>query len=52
MLKMMDKTNIDFIGPRKACMAASVILIVLGPGRDRRSAASGCTTSTSPAARW
>ena len=30
MLKLMDKTNIDFIGPRKACMTASVILIVLG----------------------
>ena len=30
MLKLMDKTNIDFIGPRKACMTVSVILIVLG----------------------
>ena len=30
MLKMMDKTNIDFIGPRHFCMAGSVILIVLG----------------------
>ena len=30
MLKLMDKTNIDFIGPRKACMMVSVILIVLG----------------------
>ncbi len=30
MLKLMDKTNIDFIGPRKACMTGSVILIVLG----------------------
>ena len=30
MLKLMDKTNIDFIGPRKACMTASVILIALG----------------------
>ena len=30
MMKMMDKTNIDFIGPRKLCMAGSVILIVLG----------------------
>ena len=30
MLKMMDKTNIDFIGPRYYCMAGSLILIVLG----------------------
>ena len=30
MLKLMDKTHIDFIGPRKVCMAASAILIVLG----------------------
>jgi len=30
MLKMLDKTNIDFIGPRYYCMAGSVILIVLG----------------------
>ena len=30
MLKLMDKTNIDFIGPRYYCMAGSVILIVLG----------------------
>ena len=27
MLKMMDKTNIDFIGPRYYCMAGSLILI-------------------------
>jgi SecD/SecF fusion protein len=30
MLKMFDKTDIDFIGPRYYCMAGSVILIVLG----------------------
>ena len=30
MLKLMDKTNIDFIGPRKYCMTASVILIIFG----------------------
>ena len=30
MLKMMDKTNFDFIGPRYYCMAGSLILIVLG----------------------
>ena len=30
MLKMLDKTNIDFVGPRYYCMAGSVILIVLG----------------------
>jgi SecD/SecF fusion protein len=30
MLKMLGKTNIDFIGPRYICMAGSVILIALG----------------------
>src|SRR5262249_10411107 len=30
MLKMWDKTNIDFIGPRYYCMAASLVLILLG----------------------
>ena len=30
MLKLMDKTNFDFIGPRYICMAGSLILIVLG----------------------
>ncbi len=30
MLKMMDRTNIDFIGPRYYCMAGSLLLIVLG----------------------
>ena len=30
MLKILDKTNIDFVGPRYYCMAGSVILIVLG----------------------
>jgi SecD/SecF fusion protein len=30
MLKLLDKTNIDFIGPRYYCMAGSLILIVLG----------------------
>jgi len=30
MLKMMGKTNIDFIGPRYICMGGSLILIVLG----------------------
>jgi SecD/SecF fusion protein len=30
MLKMLGKTNIDFIGPRYYCMAGSSILIILG----------------------
>jgi SecD/SecF fusion protein len=30
MLKLMDKTNFDFIGPRYYCMAGSLILIILG----------------------
>ena len=30
MLKLMEKTNIDFIGPRYICMAGSLILITLG----------------------
>ena len=30
MLKLMDKTQIDFIGPRKVCMLVSSILILLG----------------------
>jgi SecD/SecF fusion protein len=30
MLKMLDKTNIDFVGPRYYCMAGSLILIALG----------------------
>ena len=30
MMKMLDKTNIDFIGPRHICMAVSLIVIVLG----------------------
>src|SRR5262249_20304197 len=30
MMKLLDKTNIDFIGPRYYCMAGSVILILLG----------------------
>jgi SecD/SecF fusion protein len=30
MLKMLDKTNIDFIGPRYICMAGSLVLIILG----------------------
>ncbi len=30
MLKILDKTNIDFVGPRYYCMAGSVILILLG----------------------
>jgi SecD/SecF fusion protein len=30
MLKILDKTNIDFVGPRYYCMVGSVILIVLG----------------------
>ena len=30
MLKILDKTNIDFVGPRYYCMAGSLILIVLG----------------------
>ncbi len=30
MLKMLGKTNFDFIGPRYYCMAGSLILIVLG----------------------
>jgi SecD/SecF fusion protein len=32
MMKMFDKTNIDFIGPRRICMVGSVIVIVLGLG--------------------
>lgn len=32
MLKLMDKTNFDFIGPRHYCMAASTIVILLGLG--------------------
>ncbi len=32
MLKLMDKSKIDFIGPRKACMVASVIVIAIGLG--------------------
>jgi SecD/SecF fusion protein len=30
MMKIMDKTNIDFIGPRKVLITASVVTIVLG----------------------
>jgi SecD/SecF fusion protein len=30
MLKMLGKTNIDFIGPRYICMVGSLIIIVLG----------------------
>ncbi len=30
MLKMLGKTNIDFIGPRYICMAVSLVLIVAG----------------------
>ncbi len=30
MMKLMDKTNIDFIGPRYFCMGASLLLIILG----------------------
>ena len=32
MLKLMDKTDFDFIGPRYYCMAGSVIVILLGLG--------------------
>ena len=32
MLKLMDKTNIDFIGPRRACMFASLVVILIGLG--------------------
>ncbi len=32
MLKLMDKTNFDFIGPRHYCMAASLVIILLGLG--------------------
>ena len=32
MLKMMGKTNIDFIGPRHLCMMGSLVLILLGLG--------------------
>jgi SecD/SecF fusion protein len=32
MLKMMDKTNIDFVGPRKICFALSTIVIIMGLG--------------------
>ncbi len=30
MMKLFDKTNIDFIGPRHVCMAVSMVLIVIG----------------------
>src|SRR5262249_16224250 len=30
MLKLMDKTNFDFIGPRYLCMGASLVLILIG----------------------
>ncbi len=30
MMKMMNKTNIDFIRPRKLCMAASIVVIAIG----------------------
>ncbi|MDG3007514.1 protein translocase subunit SecD [Paludisphaera mucosa] len=30
--KLWDKTNIDFVGPRYYCMAASLVLILLGLG--------------------
>jgi len=30
MMKLLDKTNIDFIGPRKYCMVGSVVVILLG----------------------
>ena len=30
MLKLMDKSNFDFIGPRHYCMAGSLVVIVLG----------------------
>src|SRR4051812_31945138 len=30
MMKMFDRTNIDFIGPRKVCMVVSLIVILLG----------------------
>ncbi|WP_422930991.1 protein translocase subunit SecD [Singulisphaera sp. PoT] len=32
MMKMMDKTSYDFVGPRYYCMTASVIIIALGLG--------------------
>ena len=32
MMKLLDKTQIDFIGPRKVCMAVSVVVILLGLG--------------------
>ena len=32
MMKMMNKTNIDFIGPRYYCIAGSLIVIALGLG--------------------
>ena len=52
MMKMMDKTNIDFIGPAQALHDGLGDRDRAGPGRVRRPRASGCTTSTSPAARW
>jgi len=30
MMKLMDKTSFDFVGPRYYCMAASVVVILLG----------------------
>src|SRR5262249_54359121 len=32
MMKLMDRTHIDFVGPRKYFMAASVVVIALGLG--------------------
>ena len=52
MLKMMDKTNIDFIGP--ALLLHGRLADPDRPGADRhvRPRAERCSTSTSPAGRW
>ena len=52
MLKLMDKTNIDFIGPRKACMTVSVILIVLGFIRNALGMIGSISTSNGMSSCW
>ena len=52
MLKLMDKTNIDFIGPRYYCMAGSVDPDPSGPDRDVCPWAERCSTSTLPGEPW
>ena len=52
MLKMMDKTNIDFIGPAQVLHDRVGPRDPAGPGGRLGPRAWGCTTSTSPAAPW